>query len=443
LSEKYYDYYFKFPIEYCEICFDKIGMKALHEVSNFFDIFSQNIPLIGNKYFYHAYVILAIFTDDRKRWSSNAKYFLIEYGGYPSSEQEYKYYTKYEYGGEGGLRYTLLDNIYYNQLKQDDYIILEVNNVLSPRELIDLCKKDSKWTRAQYDLVNHNCQDFASLILKYLNCKRTINENNRGLHCMSKTKIPQPILKQLEKNENDKINKLLTFPIIGFVSDHIINLKRDIKFFSGERVDKRYLIYKPITECFWCGTEKEGNFTIKKIKDNETIEICIRCFCFVFNQDIEKAPTLHNHILKPTLKKSFFCLKCQKSFFYHVAYFCRFCNVSVCFTCFDKTFNISLDLKKNSISKDKNISFIDIKKYFNLDLFDDEIFSYLTKEDMKRCYDEYRIKYNCPVDISEEEFENSKNEYQKLMEEEEKKDEEIFSLLRSENFDIPILFSED
>ena len=104
---------------------------------------------------------------------------------------------------------------------------------------------------------------------------------------MSKTKNPQLILKQLEKNENDKINKLLTFPIIGFVSDHIINLKRDIKFFSGERVDKRYLIYKPITECFWCGTEKEGNFTIKKIKDNETIEICIRCFYFVFNQDIE------------------------------------------------------------------------------------------------------------------------------------------------------------
>ena len=141
LSEKYYDYYFNFPIEYCEICFDKLGGNALHNLSNFFDVIKQNIPLIGNKYFYHAYVIVSIFTDDRKRRGANSKYFLIEYGGYPSTEQVYRYYTKYEYGKDGGLRYTLLDNNYYNQLKQDNYITLEVNKVLSPRNLIDLCKK--------------------------------------------------------------------------------------------------------------------------------------------------------------------------------------------------------------------------------------------------------------------------------------------------------------
>ena len=108
------------------------------------------------------------------------------------------------------------------------------------------------------------------------------------MHCISKTKIPPPILKQLEENENDGINKFLTLPIIGFAHDHIKDIKRDIKFFSdGYRESRRYTMIKAKTTCYWCGVEKEGNFTVKKYEEKVTIEICFKCFCFIFINNIE------------------------------------------------------------------------------------------------------------------------------------------------------------
>lgn len=433
-SEKIYDYLFNLPIEYCEICFDKIGAKAFHEVSKFFETFRENIPFLGQKYFYHAYIIIGVYMNDRVRKGRNVKYFLVEYGGYPSSEQVYKYYTKYEYGEEGGLRYTLVDPKYYDELKQDYYIILDVNNIYSPRNLIDLCKKESVWTKDKYDLANHNCQDFASLILKFLNCKRAPNEDNRGLHSLSKTKIPGPVLKQLEKNENDKISIVGNFPIIGNAYDHIVEFKRSIEDMrsirSGTWNRRKYNMIKKETKCFWCGELKEENFTVKKLEEG-TIEICFRCFSFIFENNIEE-PSFHEHILEPQLKKSFFCKECKQPFFYNIAYYCKNCNYSFCFTCTNKSCNISLSYKEKSISKDEKIQFIKIKKYFNCDLLD-ELGNYLTKEDYRKIFYEYYDEENTP-DLGEE-YTEKHSEYQEEILKEKKKDEDIFSILLNENRD--------
>ena len=122
----------------------------------------------------------------------------MEYGGYSCTEQIYKYFTKYEYGNEGGLRYTIMDPDYYQELKQDVYMILDINKTCSIRNLIDFCKKDNNsWTKKQYDLVNHNCQNFASLVLKCLKCTRKEWKDKRGLHAFSKVKIPMACIKPI------------------------------------------------------------------------------------------------------------------------------------------------------------------------------------------------------------------------------------------------------
>ena len=336
---KYYDYLFNYPIEYCEICFDKLGQKPFHEVSKLFEPIRQNIPFLGSKFFYHAYLIVGVCPFDKRyfHFYEQIFYFLIEYGGYPSTEQVYKYFTKYEYGKEGGLRYTMMDNDYYQKLKQDLYISLEINKVSSIRNLINFCKKDNNiWTKSKYDLTNHNCQDFAALALQYLNCKRFLYEDDRGTHSLSKIKIPGPILRQLEKNEKDKTNILGYIPFIGQVSDFIIE---KIYFFRNNK-DKQYL-KKLDTKCFWCEKISNENYYI-----NEEYEICELCFYKVMLENVD-IKNLDEHTLYRCCKRSFFCEKCTKPFYYSITYFCDICNKYFCYSCIKDSCQIILSFEKN------------------------------------------------------------------------------------------------
>ena len=125
---------------------------------------------------------------------------------------------KYIYGNEGGLRYQIntLDNFKANC---SDYMkpYIGLAYPITINQLLSQICSEKSWRRKDYDLQNHNCQDFIVKIIEKLNAKRRINckHDGRGYHNFSFAYFPPVIINEFEKNENDSNLKLNKFPIIG------------------------------------------------------------------------------------------------------------------------------------------------------------------------------------------------------------------------------------
>ena len=101
----------------------------------------------------------------------------------------------------------------------------DVNNKIYLKEL---CKKfkGKNWETKDYNLLSHNCQDFATEIIKHLKATR-INETDK-IRMNEKDILPNCIINALWKNEKiSAINTIGRIPVIGLVFDFGYNIIND------------------------------------------------------------------------------------------------------------------------------------------------------------------------------------------------------------------------
>ena len=122
-----------------------------------------------------------------------------------------------------------------SSVKDYRYVECDINNKISLRELCNKFKGPN-WEAKNYNVANHNCQDFASEVIKILKAIR-IHDKDK-VRTMEKYLLPNCIISALWDNEElSAINSIGRIPIIGFGFDffatpitHIMdNIKRKKK----------------------------------------------------------------------------------------------------------------------------------------------------------------------------------------------------------------------
>ena len=78
---------------------------------------------------------------------------------------------------------------------------LTIDNIMTFNELIEKCKSGTSWKANDYNLANHNCQDFIAKVIEILKVKRTIHDETKYSHGTGKVTYPPVILKALENND--------------------------------------------------------------------------------------------------------------------------------------------------------------------------------------------------------------------------------------------------
>lgn len=100
-----------------------------------------------------------------------------------------------------------------------DSVDCDIQNKLSIKELIENFKGE-KWLAQKYNVISHNCQDFAQNVIKILKAVR--NKKYDKIRIVEKGKLPGKISFQLWKNEKLSItNTLGRIPVFGFFHDLI------------------------------------------------------------------------------------------------------------------------------------------------------------------------------------------------------------------------------
>ena len=157
--------------------------------------------------------------------------FLYHASAFFKVEGEYDYGIVAEYGGKPkGNNYlpSSRESVYNIKNKCNttfvDYmkLIIKVKNIPSVDELLNKICYQSQWKRNNYDLLDHNCQDFVVKCIKELKAVRSDQYNNfRGYHNLALAHFPYAIIEQLEKNENDSSVDVDKIPIIGPIEEGI------------------------------------------------------------------------------------------------------------------------------------------------------------------------------------------------------------------------------
>lgn len=212
------------------IGFETIGPDTFHFANEFIYPIKMFLPakLGGGRFLYHTSAFFKV--------EGEYDYGIVaEYGGkakgsgyLPSSrESVYNIFEKYKYGKEGGLKIRMMsesdfknkcDTTFVNYMK----LIIKAENIPSVDELMNKICYQSQWKKNDYDLIDHNCQDFVCQCIKELKAVRSDQYNNlRGYHNLSLAHFPYAIITQLEKNEKDSSLDVDKFPIIGPVEEGI------------------------------------------------------------------------------------------------------------------------------------------------------------------------------------------------------------------------------
>ena len=212
------------------IGFETIGPDLYHYANELLYPVKMLLParLGGGRFLYHASAFFKV--------EGEYDYGIVaEYGGkqkgnnyLPSSrESVYNIFEKYKYGKEGGLKIRMMsESDFKNKCNTTfvDYmkLIIKVKNIPSVDELLNKICYQSQWKRNNYDLLDHNCQDFVVKCIKELKAVRSDQYNNfRGYHNLALAHFPYAIIEQLEKNENDSSVDVDKIPIIGPIEEGI------------------------------------------------------------------------------------------------------------------------------------------------------------------------------------------------------------------------------
>ena len=106
-----------------------------------------------------------------------------------------------------------------NLINGTNIIKCDVNNKITLKNLIAQVNNE-KWLAKNYNLLNHNCQDFGAEIIRILKAIR-INEKDK-IRTREKWLLPNCLIKALSENEDlSKINIFGKIPVIGLIFDAI------------------------------------------------------------------------------------------------------------------------------------------------------------------------------------------------------------------------------
>ena len=213
------------------IGFETMGPKEYHYVNDFLLYpIKMLLPGIigGGRFFFHASVFFKV--------QGEYDYGIVaEYGGKPKGgnylpsqgKSVYNIFENYKYGKEGGLKIRMMSDSDFKEKCHATFVsymklIINEKNIPSVNELLNKICYQSQWRRKDYDLVDHNCQDFVAQCIKELKAVRSDEYNNfRGYHNLALAHYPYWIIEQLEKNENDKSLVVDKIPIVGPVEEGI------------------------------------------------------------------------------------------------------------------------------------------------------------------------------------------------------------------------------
>jgi hypothetical protein len=201
----------------------------LHEIGDGLISYKFLLPkyILGGRFLLHAKAFF-------KLYGENNYGIIVEYGGKPKgnnylpdpNDRDNPDFFKlfYIYGNEGGLRYQIstIENFKANC---SDYMkpYIGLTYSITTNQLLRQIYSEKSWRRKDYDLKNHNCQDFIAKIIEKLRAKRRINciHDGRGYHNFSLAYFPPVIINEFEKNENDSDLKINKFPIIGQLEEGV------------------------------------------------------------------------------------------------------------------------------------------------------------------------------------------------------------------------------
>ena len=130
-----------------------------------------------------------------------------------------------------GIRIIKMDKNDYiqNKIKDDSYSKRLFNiEVDYSKRLYDLLFVLGLFNQKEdFSYLFHNSNDFAAQFIKVTGGHRKEGTDHRGFHNLSSTMIPEPILVELENNENDGWNTAGKIPVIGPVAGlfHLIGKK--------------------------------------------------------------------------------------------------------------------------------------------------------------------------------------------------------------------------
>ena len=225
-SKGYIDELMNKEIDEFYVGIEKLGIDFLHGVNDYiikgYKIFLPSY-LGGGRFFFHANAYFRFKNEDQG--------ILVEYGGKAKGNGKYlpgDNISKtssispqfYKYGKEGGLRYQMMS---YSQFldTSDDILklIIRVSSKPSVNSLLNSICNQSNWKKSDYDLVNHNCQDFVCEFIERLDAVRPDSKYCRGFHNYAVSEYPYWIVKQLEKNEDDTSQVVDKIPLIGPIEE--------------------------------------------------------------------------------------------------------------------------------------------------------------------------------------------------------------------------------
>ena len=120
------------------------------------------------------------------------------------------------------LTLSQLDKMGLMNNSQFEFYTIDCNikNKLTLGELCDKFKSE-KWEAKGYNVINHNCQDFAAKVVKYL---KAVRKNRRDkIRMIEKYMMPNCLISALWDNEDLSFtNTIGRIPIIGLIHDYIV-----------------------------------------------------------------------------------------------------------------------------------------------------------------------------------------------------------------------------
>ena len=153
----------------------------------------------------------------------------------------------------------------------------------------------------------------------------------------------------------------LNFCDICYLSQHDEKEQNNNKANNDNSSHEHNLIIVNLNDnCYFCGC-RIGNKSGYKCENGDLI-LCDSCYEKIYIDIQQKNNSLHEHDLKPTVRKEWYCDICKKYYEKKLSYFCKICNFDVCYNCYYKKDKE----KKEEEKEDKGNKVEDVlKKYIN------------------------------------------------------------------------------